>query len=108
MYLSDDERKRLGFTQVKQQQLFQRGFVLVSYNLVVAIRMNYQGRMVWVSADGYHDFSPTTARQLTQRLGTNTADRRKGNGWKLINGEQFEQICYDRIKSMNEYLKGDQ
>lgn len=100
MYISDDERKRLGFVQIGQKNLYQRGFVLISYNLVVAVRTLWNGRLTWISAKGYHDYSPTTAKQLTQHLGVDTKTRREK--WLIIDYRTFELECEKRINSMRE------
>jgi len=72
-----------GFSQVDSMQCHQRGGVVVSYGLIVAIGNT--------SAVGYHDYSTTTAKQVTRATGVCTADRRKH--WNIVSESDFLKLC---------------
>lgn len=88
--LSEERMKELEFRQFNYTNAktgFVGGFkVIVSYGLVVALI----GRNFSFSAKGYHDYSPTTAKQVTQITGINTAERRKT--WKILEINHFEKL----------------
>lgn len=55
--------------------VFERGEALVSYSTLVGAYNRAEGRYYFTDA---HDYSVTTAKQVTQWSGIGTADRRKG------------------------------
>lgn len=55
--------------------VFERGEALVSYSTLVGVYNSREGRYYFTSD---HDYSATTAKQVTQWSGIGTAERRKG------------------------------
>lgn len=62
--------------------------IIASYGLIVARYSYVTGQ--WESAEGFHDYSSTTAKQVTRITGHSTNYRRRY--WKMRTQEEFEAI----------------
>ena len=95
--ISKEELKELGFVKFNSTSAMVKysgnePHVIVSYGLIVAVKP-YD---VWESCEGYHDYSATTAKQVTQITGVNTSTRRKT--WNIFTSEE------DFIKELQDKL----
>ena len=88
--LSDEVLKRNGFKKINSMQAFQKDGVIVSYGLIVAIGTT--------SADGYHNYSQTTSKQVSKATGDYSEQRKKN--WNIVSSEEFETMANKIISSM--------
>jgi hypothetical protein len=88
--ISKETLKANGFKQINSMQAYQRGGIIVSYGLIVAINQT--------SAKGYHDYSSTTSKQVTRASGVGTLDRRKK--WNIVSADKFEAMAKKIIDSL--------
>ena len=87
--LSDKTLKKNGFKRVDYMQCYQKWGVIVSYGLIVAIGNK--------TAEGYHDYSVTTSRQVTRASGVSIYERRAT--WNILKEADFETLANEYIKN---------
>lgn len=90
--ISTGTLKANGFRQVNSMQAYKKDGVIVSYGLIVAIGTT--------SADGYHNYSTTTSRQVTVASGYSSAERKKM--WNIVDEETFEKMANKVLKGLKE------
>lgn len=89
--ISTKQLKDNGFVRVDNMHAYQRGGIIVSYGLIVAIDD--------VTCEGYHDYSTSTAGQVTRATGVRTADRRKW--WTFVDEKEFLRMSQEIIDSLH-------
>jgi len=89
---SNIELKEKGIEQFRAMQANTDGTIIFSYGLPVALKVNG----VWISAQGYHNFSRTTGKQLYKIMGMDSAERKKE--MNIVDEDVFLKLVFNYMK----------